>query len=300
MSKWSIQVTSENAIARNLGVPEPALVRRGRLRRRRGLRRRRPRGRRHRGRHGALRPGLPLAQPRLGRAAVGRHVARARPRRRQRATRPPSSRRTASCGRSIRWRCSRAASCTIAATRRGTSAGSRSARASTPRNNPVAMMREPMTLEDHAQLAHHLRPAAAVRQLPRDRRRRRGDRRRRGAGARLPAEAGVHPCRVAGHGAAQLHHEQLLQGSRSSSRPARTRRATSGAWRACGPQDVDVAQLYDAFTPLVLASLEEYGFCKPGEAGALRRERRPRGGRAACPTTPAAAACRRRTCTAST
>jgi len=30
-----------------------------------------------------------------------------------------------------------------------------------------------------------------------------------------------------------------------------------------------VAQLYDAFTPLVLASLEEYGFCKPGEAGAF-------------------------------
>jgi acetyl-CoA acetyltransferase len=30
-----------------------------------------------------------------------------------------------------------------------------------------------------------------------------------------------------------------------------------------------VAQLYDAFTPLVLASLEEYGFCEPGAAGAF-------------------------------
>ena len=36
-----------------------------------------------------------------------------------------------------------------------------------------------------------------------------------------------------------------------------------------GPGEVDVAQLYDAFTPLVLGSLEEYGFCKPGEAGAF-------------------------------
>jgi len=45
--------------------------------------------------------------------------------------------------------------------------------------------------------------------------------------------------------------------------------AARDLWRMAGvtAKDVDVAQLYDAFTPLVLASLEEYGFCKPGEAG---------------------------------
>jgi acetyl-CoA acetyltransferase len=34
-----------------------------------------------------------------------------------------------------------------------------------------------------------------------------------------------------------------------------------------GPDDIDVACFYDAFTPLVLLQLEDFGFCKKGEAG---------------------------------
>ncbi|HZP16128.1 MAG TPA: lipid-transfer protein, partial [Nocardioides sp.] len=33
-----------------------------------------------------------------------------------------------------------------------------------------------------------------------------------------------------------------------------------------GPSDVATAVLYDHFTPFVLAQLEEFGFCGPGEA----------------------------------
>jgi acetyl-CoA acetyltransferase len=45
-------------------------------------------------------------------------------------------------------------------------------------------------------------------------------------------------------------------------------------WRQADltPADVDVAQLYDAFSPLVLLSLEGYGFCGRGEGAAFTED----------------------------
>nr|WP_235498064.1 lipid-transfer protein [Frankia sp. R43] len=59
-----------------------------------------------------------------------------------------------------------------------------------------------------------------------------------------------------GHGAADLT-------TSSSALVARTLWARAGI----GPADVDVAELYDAFTIAVLLQLEDYGFCGRGEAG---------------------------------
>ena len=58
-------------------------------------------------------------------------------------------------------------------------------------------------------------------------------------------------------------------------RPSLTRteaaRAAHTAFKMAGarPQDVDVAQLYDCFTITVLMTLEDYGFCRPGESAAF-------------------------------
>jgi acetyl-CoA acetyltransferase len=54
-----------------------------------------------------------------------------------------------------------------------------------------------------------------------------------------------------------------------------------------GPQDVSVAQIYDAFTSLVLLSLEGYGFCKRGEAAGFTEDGNLEWGRGSLPVNTA-------------
>ena len=135
-------------------------------------------------------------------------------------------------------------------------------------NNPMAMMREPITVDDHQRSRFISDPlrlldccletdgAAAVIVAAADLAR---DLRQKPAWI-MAASQGMGPRNFTMN---NYFKEPLLESPGAY--------AARDVWRMAGvgPEDVQVAQLYDAFTPLVLASLEEYGFCQPGEAGAF-------------------------------
>jgi acetyl-CoA acetyltransferase len=134
--------------------------------------------------------------------------------------------------------------------------------------NPHAQMREPITLADHQasrMISDPLRKldccletdgalAVVLTSLERAR-----DLRRRPAVV-LAAAQGSGPEHVV---MANYHQKRFLD--TPSLWAARELWARAGVAAA----DIDCAQFYDAFTPLVLFSLEEYGFCKPGEGGSF-------------------------------
>lgn len=67
-----------------------------------------------------------------------------------------------------------------------------------------------------------------------------------------------------GHG-----HEHISQAQNLTTSTAVESGKRAFEMAGLGPRDVDLAQLYDCFTPTVLVELEDLGFCKKGEAGAF-------------------------------
>jgi acetyl-CoA acetyltransferase len=70
--------------------------------------------------------------------------------------------------------------------------------------------------------------------------------------------------------------DHLVMANYFTANPMETpaRFAAQELWRLAGmgPDDIDCAQFYDAFSPLVVISLEEYGFCKAGDGGPFAAE----------------------------
>ncbi len=128
--------------------------------------------------------------------------------------------------------------------------------------NPAAQMRKPITIEDHQNSKMIADPFRLLDcSLISD-----------GAAALLVTRADrARDCRqppvdILGTGYSCEHSE--IVSSRSMTMTA-ARGAARRAFESAGisPQDVDVAELYDCFTAVVLVTLEDYGFCEKGEGG---------------------------------
>jgi acetyl-CoA acetyltransferase len=77
-----------------------------------------------------------------------------------------------------------------------------------------------------------------------------------------------HPVYILGAGEGHSHeHISQARSLTVSAAVESGRRAYTMA--GLGPDDIDVAQIYDCFTPVVLIQLEDLGFCPKGEAGAF-------------------------------
>ena len=69
-------------------------------------------------------------------------------------------------------------------------------------------------------------------------------------------------------GAGEGHsHEHISQAQSLTTSAAKEAGERAYAMAGLGPKDIDVAELYDCFTPVVVIELEDLGFCSKGEGG---------------------------------
>lgn len=89
---------------------------------------------------------------------------------------------------------------------------------------------------------------------------------------RLASRLGVAaPVPVLGYGQAQESWDVQLRPDLTST-AAKASAETAFRMAGVSPADIDVAQIYDCFSITVLMTLEDYGFCRPGQAGAFCAE----------------------------
>jgi acetyl-CoA acetyltransferase len=132
-------------------------------------------------------------------------------------------------------------------------------------NNPHAQMRKPMTIEDHQQSRFINEPMRLFDCcLFTD-----------GGGAYVVTTAErardlkQTPALVSGVG--QVHSSEVIHPYDTGHGSGREAGERTYAMAGCGPRDVDVCQIYDAFTPRVVHDLVGYGFCSWDEVSPFIR-----------------------------
>ncbi len=131
--------------------------------------------------------------------------------------------------------------------------------------NPEAQMRKPMTLDDYLRSRWVAEPLRLFDCCPST----------DGGGACIVTsierarDLRQRPARILGAG--QSHSSEMIHPAGVNREHWGGKRAAAMVFGMAGvkPQDIDVAQFYDAFTPRVVHDLVAYGFCAPEEVGAF-------------------------------
>jgi acetyl-CoA acetyltransferase len=127
--------------------------------------------------------------------------------------------------------------------------------------NPDAQMRKPMTLDDYFKSRWVVEPLRLFDCCPST----------DGGGACVVTslerarDLAKKPVRILGAG--QSHSPEMIRPTGRDEGHFGGKKAADLAYgmAGVGPKDIDVAQLYDAFTPRVVHDLIAYGFCRPDE-----------------------------------
>jgi acetyl-CoA acetyltransferase len=130
--------------------------------------------------------------------------------------------------------------------------------------NPNATFRTPITLADHQASRFIAEPFRQLDCCPIT----------DGAGALIVTSAerardlAKPPVYILGLGQG-FTHSDLAYTPTMTTASMRSSSQRAYAMAGLGPKDIDVAELYDCFTYVVILTLEDYGFCKKGEGGAF-------------------------------